>query len=72
LACSCLGHVKQGRRRDLTNAFVGTIETLKHVKKDVTEVRKGTECGISFHGWNDIREGDEVVTFTTFDVPREL
>lgn len=50
----------------------GAIDTLKHLKKDVTEVRKGTDCGISFVGWNDIKEGDEIVTFTTFEVPRQL
>jgi translation initiation factor IF-2 len=50
----------------------GTIETLRHLKKEVGEVRKGTECGISFDGFGDVREGDEIVTFTTFEVPREL
>jgi hypothetical protein len=30
------------------------------------------ECGISFHGFNDVREGDLVVTYTTFEVAREL
>lgn len=52
--------------------FEGTIETLRHLKKEVGEVRKGTECGISFEGFTDVKEGDEVVTFTTFEVPREL
>lgn len=52
--------------------MTGAIDTLKHLKKDVTEVRKGTDCGISFVGWNDIKEGDEIVTFTTFEVPRQL
>ena len=52
--------------------YVGTIDTLKHVKKDVDEIRKGSECGISFHGFNDVKEGDEVVTFASFEVAREL
>ena len=50
----------------------GVISTLKHLKKDVKEVRKGTECGIGLEGFTDIREGDEIVTFTTVDVPRTL
>jgi translation initiation factor IF-2 len=50
----------------------GTIETLKHLKKDVTEIRKGMECGIGFKDFNDIQEGDEIINFTTFEVPREL
>jgi translation initiation factor IF-2 len=50
----------------------GVISTLKHLKKDATEVRKGTECGIGLEGFSDIREGDEVITFTTVEVPRTL
>ena len=52
--------------------YEGTIETLRHLKKEVGEVRKGTECGISFDEFADVKEGDEVVSFTTFEVPREL
>jgi translation initiation factor IF-2 len=42
------------------------------VKKDVTEMGKGRECGIALKDFNDIKEGDEIVTFTTFEVAREL
>lgn len=52
--------------------YEGSIETLKHLKKDVQEVRKGMECGIALEGFVDIREGDEVVTFVKVEVPREL
>lgn len=51
---------------------VGEIETLKHVKKDVLEIRKGMEFGVGIKGFNDLQEGDEVVTFNTVEVPREL
>lgn len=61
---------EEGNDREII--FEGNVETLKHLKKDVGEVRKGTECGISFEGFNDVREGDEVVSFTTIEVPREL
>ena len=61
-----------GGGKDREVVYEGTIETLRHLKKEVGEVRKGTECGISFDGFTDVREGDEVVTFTTFEVPREL
>ncbi|KAI9632388.1 uncharacterized protein MKK02DRAFT_19911 [Dioszegia hungarica] len=60
------------RGADRVQVYEGTIETLKHLKKDVTEVRKGTECGISFHGFTDVREGDEIIAFTKFEVPRHL
>jgi translation initiation factor IF-2 len=60
------------RGPDREQIYEGTIETLRHLKKEVGEVRKGTECGISFDGFGDVKEGDEIVTFTTFEVPREL
>jgi translation initiation factor IF-2 len=50
----------------------GKLDTLKHVKTDVNEVRKGTQCGLSIHGFDDVKEGDEIVTFTSFEKPREL
>ena len=59
-----------GKEREVV--YEGTIETLRHLKKEVGEVRKGTECGISFDEFADVKEGDEVVSFTTFEVPREL
>jgi translation initiation factor IF-2 len=52
--------------------FEGNIDTLKQYKKDVSEVRKGTECGIAFEGFGELKEGDEVVSFSTFEVAREL
>jgi translation initiation factor IF-2 len=48
------------------------METLKQFKKDVTQMRKGTECGIGIEGFADIRVGDEIVTFTTTEVARQL
>ena len=51
---------------------LGKIVTLKHLKSDVEEVRKGMECGIQMEGFNDVKEGDEIVTFKTFEVARKL
>jgi translation initiation factor IF-2 len=42
---------------------IGTISSLKHVKKDVAEMRKDTECGIAFEGWSDFQPGDHVQCF---------
>lgn len=36
------------------------MNSLKNVKKDVTEMRKDTECGIGFEGWTDFAVGDHV------------
>ncbi|KAJ5084459.1 hypothetical protein NUU61_009038 [Penicillium alfredii] len=38
----------------------GTISSLKNVKKDVTEMRKDTECGIGFDDWADFSVGDHI------------
>ncbi|KAH9842715.1 initiation factor 2 [Rhodofomes roseus] len=49
--------------------YEGRIETLKQFKKDVTEVSKGTECGIAFGSFSDLREGDIVQTFVRIEKP---
>ncbi|EFQ97603.1 translation initiation factor IF-2 [Nannizzia gypsea CBS 118893] len=48
--------------------YDGTLSSLKNVKKDVTEMRKGTECGMAFEGWTDFAVGDEI---QTYEVVRE-
>lgn len=40
--------------------LLGTITSLKNVKKDVTEMRKDTECGIGFEGWTGFAVGDHI------------
>ena len=37
---------------------IGNVESLKHLKSDVEEVKKGTECGIAIDGFVDYKEGD--------------
>ena len=38
----------------------GTLSSLKHIKKDVSEMRKGSECGMAFQHWEEFLEGDLV------------
>ncbi|KAL9009358.1 MAG: hypothetical protein Q9173_005603 [Seirophora scorigena] len=40
--------------------FDGVLSSLRIVKKDVTEARKGGECGLAFEGWQGFKEGDMV------------
>lgn len=40
--------------------YDGTISSLKLVKKDVSEMRKGTECGMAFEDWEGFEVGDQV------------
>jgi translation initiation factor IF-2 len=42
---------------------LGSLETLRHLKKDVTEARKGMECGLSFSQFEDLREGDLIQVY---------
>ncbi|KAJ5218956.1 Translation initiation factor IF-2 [Penicillium cinerascens] len=40
--------------------YDGIMTSLKNVKKDVTEMRKDTECGIGFEDWTDFAVGDHI------------
>ncbi|KAK9670976.1 translation initiation factor IF-2 [Basidiobolus ranarum] len=48
------------------------ISSLKQVKTDVTEAKKGIECGLSFEEFNDFQEGDIIQSIETIEVPRQL
>lgn len=52
--------------------YTGTLDSLKHIKKDVTEMRKGTECGLGFKDWTDAQEGDQVQCFEQKEEARKL
>jgi len=41
----------------------GTIESLKHFKKDVKEILSGLECGIGIKGFTEMRKGDIIETY---------
>jgi translation initiation factor IF-2 len=38
----------------------GTINSLKNQKKDADVMRKDTECGIGFEGWEGFEVGDKI------------
>ena len=40
--------------------FDGDIQTLRHLKDDVKEVRSGYDCGIVLNGFNEYAEGDKL------------
>ena len=48
------------------------IESLKHFKDDVREVKTGFECGISIEKFNDIKVGDVIEGFEEREVQRTL
>ncbi|MBO1324699.1 translation initiation factor IF-2 [Acetobacter sp. TBRC 12305] len=55
--------------RDGVVIHEGDLSQLKRFKDDVKEVTKGYECGLSFAGYNDLREGDVVECFESELVP---
>jgi len=49
----------------------GKISSLKHIKENVTEIKKGYECGISIESFKDIQDGDIIEAFKTELEPRK-
>jgi translation initiation factor IF-2 len=45
--------------------YKGHISSLKHLKENVTEVKKDYECGIGLDKFKDIQEGDLIEAFIT-------
>ncbi|KAF9873587.1 translation initiation factor IF-2 [Colletotrichum karsti] len=52
--------------------YDGKIETLKHGKRDVSEIRKGSECGISFDGFADFQAEDQIQVYEEVIEKRSL
>ncbi|KAH6955070.1 hypothetical protein DER45DRAFT_571925 [Fusarium avenaceum] len=52
--------------------FDGKIDTLKHVKKDVMEMGKGTECGIGLEDFHDLQVDDQIQTYDEIKEKRTL
>jgi len=55
--------------RDNVVIHQGELSQLKRFKDDVKEVARGYECGLSFAGFQDLREGDVVECYETEIVP---
>ncbi|MGA2586496.1 MAG: translation initiation factor IF-2 [Candidatus Aminicenantales bacterium] len=45
--------------------YKGRISSLKHLKENVTEVKKDYECGIGLDKFKDLQEGDLIEAFIT-------
>ncbi|KLO14176.1 initiation factor 2 [Schizopora paradoxa] len=50
----------------------GLLDTLRILKRDVTEVKKGLECGLSFVKFDDLRERDFVQMYEVIEKPGQL
>ena len=58
--------------RNKEQIFAGSIASLKRLKEDVKEVKKGLECGLLLNGFSHIQEGDTLKTFETTYKDQEL
>ncbi|MCZ6503990.1 MAG: translation initiation factor IF-2 [Gammaproteobacteria bacterium] len=52
--------------------YEGELESLRHFKDEVEDVRSGTECGIGVKNYDDVKVGDQIEVFDTREVAREL
>ena len=52
--------------------YDGTFSSLKNRKADAVEMRKGSDCGMSFDGWTDFRVGDQIQTYEVKEERRTL
>jgi translation initiation factor IF-2 len=59
-------------RADIVVLELGTLQTLKRFKDEVNEVQSGTECGMAFAGFQDIKAGDVIECFSLEEVRRTL
>jgi len=48
------------------------IESLKHFKDDVREVKAGLECGVKIAGYDDIKIDDQFDVYEVVEVARKL
>ncbi len=55
--------------RDNVVIHQGELSQLKRFKDDVREVARGYECGLSFAGFEDLREGDMVECYEPELIP---
>lgn len=52
--------------------FRGALSSLKHVKNDIQDAKKGTECGMAFENWSSFQDGDVVQAYDQLEYPRYL
>jgi translation initiation factor IF-2 len=71
-----IGVVKRGAGvrllRDDVVIHEGTLKTLQRFKDEVKEVKEGTECGMAFENYDDIKEGDIIECFDIVEETRTI
>lgn len=71
-----IGMVKRGSKvrllRDNVVIHEGMLKTLKRMKDEVKEVREGTECGMAFESYDDIKDGDIIECYDVISEARSI
>lgn len=65
-------HARVRVMREGVEVYDGTIDSLKQQKKEMTEMRKGNECGMSFCKFEEIKAGDHIQTYESVEKPGVL
>lgn len=78
-AAGCLvteGAVRAGAKarllRDDVVIYEGDLGSLRRFKDEVKEVRAGTECGMSFANYSDMKKGDIIEVYEVEEIERTL
>lgn len=71
-----IGMVKRGAKvrllRDDVVIHEGTLKTLKRFKDEVKEVKEGTECGMAFQDYDDIKVNDVIECYEIVEEARTV
>jgi translation initiation factor IF-2 len=71
-----IGVVKRGAKvrllRDDVVIHEGMLKTLKRFKDEVKEVKEGTECGMAFENYDDLKENDVIECFQVVEEARTV
>ena len=70
------GLVKRGAKvrllRDDVVIHEGMLKTLKRHKDEVKDVKEGTECGMAFENYDDIKQGDIIECYEVIEEARTV
>ena len=58
--------------RDNIVIFEGELDSLRHFKDEVSDIRNGTECGIGVKNYHDVKVKDQIEVFESKEVARIL
>jgi translation initiation factor IF-2 len=49
-----------------------TLQSLRHEKEDITEIRSGLECGLKLANFDDVKVGDVIEAYELVKISRKL